>query len=328
MSVGQFLSFAAAIALAAIVPSALLTFGAPFLVWTIVPFAIALAAAVLVGLPAFFVFRRPTNPIWSLVAGFTIGALSFLIFVGVTSRFGGPYDAWQGDIQTVQDGRQTMAGLLMVAGGAAFFGVLGTISGLSFWTTMRLTGAIRPAEPTNGVKVRTGLIAATIALAVVVAVLMSPVIFADRTCHSLPTAGRDRLAADVSIEMAIEQTDWPTLTRQIERFASDNGMSFRNHNVESEEFHFLSLSLCNDAMTVLAMGSDTTYRELGRPSLSLFARDKSTEWKADLRRLIGELERTWPGKVSLEGPGNTPLTLDDLQWPQARLASACDAGEC
>src|SRR5258708_18082499 len=109
-----------------------------------ISFGIALAHAVLLGLPTFLVLRTKNwvNGISTPVAGFIIGAIP----VGVLSwpmRYSDlKSNAWTGPerVQTMLDGVPTLAGWLPDLQGLLFFCAFRAVGGNTFWATLRVSG--------------------------------------------------------------------------------------------------------------------------------------------------------------------------------------------
>jgi len=95
--------------------------------------AVALAHAVVLGLPAYLVLRWFGRTRWwvSLVCGFTVGALPFAIYFSPFDNAAGFSQV--GDKVLVQDGVTTLAGWIDYAESIGGLGLLGMAGGLAAW---------------------------------------------------------------------------------------------------------------------------------------------------------------------------------------------------
>lgn len=111
---------------------------------------ISLGSVVLLGVPA-YLFLRWRNLVrwWSSIAGgFVMAALTVAIGTWplrysefrTSSSFKGVWN--------LIDGVPTAAGWLRYAEGVCFFGILGAVSGLSFWLVLRALGSCHSARTT------------------------------------------------------------------------------------------------------------------------------------------------------------------------------------
>jgi hypothetical protein len=92
----------------------------------------AYPAAVLLGLPAYFIFRQRMRPrlISVVLAGGLIAAAPWPVVELLVSN---PDQAWVGECQTVLDGKTTWCGYLEGMKFLALVFGLGAIGGLAFW---------------------------------------------------------------------------------------------------------------------------------------------------------------------------------------------------
>lgn len=106
-------------------------------------FLIALAHAVLLGLPYFTILKKRNQVRWwtSLIGGFLVGFLPLTLWLVFTFQSGGSSfssgsDSAHGDAM-VADGHLTLADWLGLLSSGAMFGVLGALGGLAAWAVWR-----------------------------------------------------------------------------------------------------------------------------------------------------------------------------------------------
>jgi hypothetical protein len=154
-------------------------------------FIIALAHAIVLGLPLFLFLRSKSRIgiIACALGGFAVGASGPAVLGLLGMLGGGSYNAWTGGRATIVNGVPTLAGWLEFALNVGFTGLIGLAGGLAFWLTMRLSGQI-PVGP-NAEDTPAGFtpaisraIAAT-AISSTCAVLLLPSIIKDNSCHNL-----------------------------------------------------------------------------------------------------------------------------------------------
>lgn len=120
---------------AAVAPTVLVAVPAWSLALTAAVFAVALAHAILLGLPAYLMLRRRWR--LSLVSALFGGFAVALPVVLLAPLAGEPDFASAGGIDTVVDGTRTTYGWLRLIFAATIAGVLGAAGGLAFWAVVR-----------------------------------------------------------------------------------------------------------------------------------------------------------------------------------------------
>ena len=108
-----------------------------------IAFAVTLGHAVLLGLPAAFLFRYEqwTSLIGAMAAGFLIGA-SPIGTLDWPMQPGSGFNASSDGVPTIVDGMPTWAGWLEYLELAGGFGLLGALGALAFWLTLKAGGAL------------------------------------------------------------------------------------------------------------------------------------------------------------------------------------------
>jgi hypothetical protein len=281
-------------------------------------FLVALAHAVALGLPAYFLLRhRNDRLVVAIVLGASIGATPWALFVALTPSVGG-FDSWSSGVQTVKDGMRTTAGwiqhgkiLLTLAG----FGALG---GATFWTSLRISGhAVRSAdfdasshlpESTSGRWRRRSWPA--IVFAGTAAVLAIPAAIEDRTCHIPFRHGANAVAPVLNIDLDAESDEWPALKAVLESASAKYGLSFRDSSRQpSETMITLSLSGCSDSGINVevhelrfARHGFKNFMQTRGTGLVIYALLPGAEWRPVARDLLDRLEKQWPGRVRFLGP--------------------------
>ena len=104
-------------------------------------FVIALAYAIILGLPAYFLAKRFHLTDWwmSVICGFMIGAVPSAIYSWPLSHVNGVSSAWNGKemVDYIINGTPTMAGWLRYIYSFCGMGLLGMLSGFTAWLVWR-----------------------------------------------------------------------------------------------------------------------------------------------------------------------------------------------
>jgi hypothetical protein len=112
-------------------------------------FIVALAHALILGLPLFF-FLRSIHRLGiasCVLAGFLVGAVPFGV-LDLISMFGVQSASTGGTPTTIINGLPTLAGWIEYAYAVSFTGLFGLAGGVTFWVVMRVSGQLA-GEP-NG----------------------------------------------------------------------------------------------------------------------------------------------------------------------------------
>ena len=212
-------------------------------------------------------------------------------------------------VPLVVDGVPTLAGWLDFLQVLAFLGVFGAIAGIVFWSILRASGALAPADNGTDRPHRR----AAIGLGVV-AVLLTGAIFAipdatwgrilrpvDQTCHNV-LRGRDSIAPQVSMDLPIAQEDVPKLMQAMQDFAATHQLQVRDASAPDRWF----LSLCNDQGLTIQLHLLVT--------IGVFERQPGSGWQQTTKELIATIETLWPGKLRFRAPqGGTMPRPKELQ---------------
>ncbi len=307
-----------AVLAAALAPAAVFAAVGGSLSLLTISFGIALAHAVLLGLPTFLVLRTKNwvNGISTPVAGFIIGAIP----VGVLSwpmRYSDlKSNAWTGPerVQTMLDGVPTLAGWLQYLQGLLFFGAFGALGGIAFWATLRVAGQL-PFRRADAEDIsphshrpsvlpwRAFLLGAVPLLAI--AVLAVPAITKDRSCHNMFRDGRTSIAPVVRIDLQIVDEDWPILVERLRTFAEKYEFSLRDDSkVTPDVMRALYLSVCNEQGVNINIAEqrwahnkyENALKERG-VSINIYVQKDETNWRPVARFVADNLETRWPGKL-------------------------------
>lgn len=263
-------------------------------------FLVALAHAVLLGIPCYLVVRARKRFDWWLapVCGFAIGALPFgLLTLGVA----GETEASVDNVAIVIDGVRTLAGWIEYLASVGGAGLLGAAAAFAFAVTVRPTlprqadGEDRSAAPLRWSPwdIVPLLLAALVILACFVWIPRS---LEDRSCHNPMRDGRTSIATQIQADIGIVPADWPALVALVQDFARTNGWSYRDHVQPTGDFIWLDISICNPAGTEFAfqsLGSQTSHNIY----LTVFQPQGGPSWRAPFRGLNRMLSARWPGRI-------------------------------
>ena len=308
---GRWLSRGAAV-LAALLASAL----APALLFApfglanglaLAVFLVALAHALVLGLPLYALAlwkRRPTLP---ALTGFgaLAGALPISAF-GLLTGFDGMNASADG-VPTWVNGVPTAAGLgetIAIGAVLAFFGALG---GMAFWAVLKFTTPDAaplgtrdpPPDPDRRRSWRApaALSAAVLAVAVL---LVGPSALKDRSCH-YPGAFAGAPATVLSLQVGRDQ--WPTVAEELRRFSVEENLSYRDHTeLQPGVVDVLGASLCDPRGLQLSVNqqywfSDPAAGGLEPVIVPIRVAPAGPDWRPLALRLTQRFERRWPGRV-------------------------------
>jgi hypothetical protein len=290
-------------------------------------FGIALAHAVLLGLPLFLLLRwkRRVNAAWSIAGGFLVGMVPGAILTWPWRPGSGSSSSSNG-VPTVVDGVPTLAGWIGYGETLTILGAFGALGGLVFWLTLKLSGALAAGEPVpapgsrRGARATVGLALAAVALAALVFAI--PAIRKDRTCHNMFRDGGSSISPQVNLDLALGFEDWPALTKRFEDFAAAHALSLRDSSrSQPGVVHVLGLSLCNDKGVNIAAHEQRWAAQNFEPlvagsgiSISAYELRPDSGWKDHMRGLVAALKATWPGKVRFrDRDGRVVPMPDDLR---------------
>ncbi len=306
----HFAGFLAAWLLAALVPAAIGSVlfegevGAIYL-----SFLIALGHVLLLAFPIYRYFsaRQRVNAVTCAAMGAAIAAGP----VGLLSllSFGSLQSASTGGIPTVVDGVPTLAGILQHIAMLAAFGAIGAAAGLSFWLTLRLSGAYGrdgvPAprdfvfEPPLMLARRPGMILGAGTAIAALLVVMLPTITKDRSCHNLFRDGRNSIGPELIMELRVDEGELTAIAGVIEALGREHQMSVRQASRPGPTDSAFRMSLCREPglVVVLSHGFPTAVAPM---SISVYISDPSITWHPVARDISTVMQQRWAGafKVS------------------------------
>jgi hypothetical protein len=275
-------------------------------------FAVALAHAVMLGLPIFLYLnaRGRAGFVASIVAGFAIsalpvGLLTFPLWSGTN------FNASTNGVPTVINGVATLAGWLEYLQYLGLFGGLGAIAGVTFWATLRATRDFpnldRMADAGRSRSrafIANGL--AILSLVLTAGAFALPTITKDRTCHNMFRDGRRSVGSQVRIVLEVAGDDWPRLTQLFRDFAAAHELSFRDSSRASPGVvQVLGLSLCNDRGVNIEAIEQIWQHAGSMPArdgvlLGIYELHDGSGWRSLARELVAQLQSTWPQKLAFK----------------------------
>lgn len=318
---------------AAIAPSALVAALSGSL--QILPFVffVALAHALVLGVPLFLLLRRKAwaNGFSATAAGFGIGCLPVGVLTWPLRLAGSGSNSWIGPerIPTVVDGVPTSAGWLAYGELVVQFGGYGALAGLAFWLAIRalarasLGGSGEKTTPTmirgqrKAAPFARQLLVAGIA-AVSIGIIMIPTITKDRSCHNVLRDGRSHIGSQLNIDLQVTDEDWSALTQSLQGFAADHGLAFRNDSeVRPGVVRTLYLSLCNSGVTVATAEqrwAANGYKNLAKGrgvGIAFYQVQENADWQSLARGIVAVLNQQWPGQVQFRGKRGQVVPMPD-----------------
>ena len=167
-------------------------------------FVVALAHAIVLGIPSYLVVRTRGDYAWWIapLCGFLIGALPF----GLLSLIPAAQEASVGKVATVVGGSYTLAGWIEYLSGVAAGGLLGAAGGLAFGLTVRPTLS-RAADKPNWRLLDT--VPVTLAAVAVGMVIWVPYATSDRSCHNPLRDGGNSIASELEANCQLKSPNGP-----------------------------------------------------------------------------------------------------------------------
>lgn len=272
-------------------------------------FAVALAHAVILGLPIFLYLnaRGRAGVVSSIVAGFAIGCLpigllTFPLWLGTN------FNASTNGVPTVVNGVRTLAGWLEYL---QLMGVFGAVAGMTFYATLRATRDFpnRGREPDIGRPRARAFVAnglTGLSLLLTAGALALPTITQDRTCHNMFRDGRTSVGPRVNIVLQISSDDWPRLTQLFRDFSAAHGLSFRDSSRMSPGVvQVLGLSLCNERGVNIVALEQIWHQTVSVPAkdgvtLGIYELHEGSGWQRLARDFIARLQSTWPQRLQFK----------------------------
>jgi hypothetical protein len=293
-------------------------------------FGVALAHAVLLGLPLFLIGRAKAlvNLASCLGGGFLVGASP----IGVLTwpEWGRHYhsNASIDGVPTIVDGVPTAAGWLNYAEGLLQFGAYGALGGFTLWLVLKWLGAPAPTtDPLNGgarplsapISKHRQTVAAAVSVMLAIGIFAIPSITKDRSCHNMFRDGdRTSIGPEENIELQLDEYRWPELRKLLADFGAAHNLSIRDSSeTRPGVVEILGVSLCNDSgINILAVKQHWEPRGLESipPSpegvnISIYELRPGSGWEQVAKDLVSSMSEKWPGKVrAAEGrPGDSTL---------------------
>lgn len=281
-----------------------------------ITFWVALAHAVILGLPTYLFLRVRGSPSWwtAPIGGFAIGCLP----IGLLALVPAADQASTGDVPTIVNGFRTAAGwleyLTLVSGAGALGAVAGLGFGLCVQGTLPKPGATMP--PSRIAKIGEG-VSIGVACTFLVAAITLPSILEDRSCHN-PMRGRSSLGSELSASLSITSIEWPEFVAIVQDFAHRHGWSYRGDVRSSPDFEWLQISVCakegTEFSAIYAKGLPGIMISVSQPQ-------GGSSWKLPYADLYRVLHAKWPTQIKFSGDQGRPIAPPD--W----LSSASEKEE-
>jgi hypothetical protein len=212
----------------------------------------ALADALILGIPLFLIFRsmRPAGAITCALGGFLVGAVPFGALALISMI--GLQSASTGGKATVVNGVPTLAGWIEYAYSVGSIGLMGLVGGLIFWVAMRVSGQLAgwpnrtDAQLSKLGRGSWGVVSAAVVLTG--AVFLLPSVVKDNSCHNLFRDGRTSIGPQINADISLSTEDWPTLTQIFVDFGAIHSLSFRgDEQIRQGTLMWRDLNLCSEA---------------------------------------------------------------------------------
>jgi len=287
-------------------------------------FLVALAHALLLGLPLFLFLRSRIRVglILCLIVGFLVGAAP-LALVGLLAM-SGVHHASTGGTPTIVNGVPTFAGLLELAQLAGWFGALGLAAGFAFWFIMRGFGRFAMEPDANGPdrEVQRAKLwpLASAAFLSTCAVFVLPSIIKDNSCHNLFRDGRSSIAPEVFAHIDLNTEDWPRLVEIFSDFGSAHSLELRtDQNVRNGKLLWRDLNLCSETGVTIDALDQPWLLDVKSPiprgvKLAVYETKPRSEWGALARDLVGKIAASWPERIKFrDGDGGVISEAEALK---------------
>jgi hypothetical protein len=272
-----------------------------------ITFVTALAHAVVLGLPLYFLLRRNnrSNFIACAIGGFAVGAGPFAI-LDLTSMILVQH-ASSGGKETILNGVPTLAGWIEYGSDVGVAGLIGVAGGFSFYVALRSFGPLGGASNetafrSKGLNVRQWSIFATTVL-LVGAMVILPGLAKDDSCHNIFRNGRTSATPEIYADIEIAVDDWPALRKIFSDFGASHSLLFREDKaIRDGKPQWLDLNLCNEAGINIDAVADR-----GNPSVELREIDVSiyfyelgsnANWKLLAPELFEKIIKRWPQETT------------------------------
>ncbi|WP_314950251.1 hypothetical protein [Bradyrhizobium cosmicum] len=274
---------------------------------TMTMFMVAIAHAVLLGLPLFLLVRRMRSHVGiaaCALGGFAVAAIPFGVLALVSML--GVQNAWTDGKPTVVNGVPTLYFWIGYIRTIGLAGLLGLVGGLTFWAAMR-SGTSRRSW---------GVVSAAALLTCGVIIL--PIVVRDRSCHNLFRDGRTSVGPQVYANLKVPAEDWRKLEQTFADFGQTHALSIRgDEQLRNGRSTWRTLDLCNEAGISINVYDEPWLARAHSPRadegmmLSIYSLKPDSDWKPLARHLLNEIETIWPEKTIFRGPSGQILSFED-----------------
>lgn len=274
---------------------------------TMTTFMVAIAHAVLLGLPLFLLVRRMRSHVGIAacsLGGFVVAALPFgvLALVSMLSVQNASTDGKS----TIVNGVPTLFFWIEYIRIIGLTGLLGLVGGLTFWAAMRSGSCRRPWSVVSAAALLT------------FGVFILPVVVRDGSCHNLFRDGRTSVRPQVYANLKVPAEDWRTLEQVFADFRHAHALSIRgDEQLRNGRRTWRTLDLCNEAGISINVYDEPWLAREHSPraddsmKLSIYSLKPDSDWKPLARYLLNELETIWPEKTTFRGPSGQILSFED-----------------
>lgn len=271
-------------------------------------FVVAVAHALLLGLPLFLLVRRVRSHVGMVacvIGGFGVAAIPFSILILIS--LSGVQTASSDGQSTVVDGVPTLAFWVQYVSIVGLTGLLGVASGITFWVAMR---------PSRSNARSWSIICAAVVLTCGIFTL--PVVVRDRSCHNLFRDSRTSVGPQVYADLNVRAEDWKKLEQTFADFGHAHALSLRgDEQIRDGRLTWRGIDLCNDAGISISLYDEPWLARSHSPlaergmRLSVYSLKPGAEWKPLARHLLGEIETAWPQTITFRGPRGQILSFED-----------------
>ena len=298
-----------AVLASAIVPA--LTFGllASSLNSVTLAFFVALAHAIVFGLPAYFFLTRKRKLTWylSICAGYIIGCIVPAI-IFFPYKPGQNYDAFVNNKETIIDGTPTIYGWLDYVMATLSYGLFGVLGGFAFWLTLKIQNTPKSSIKNNLISISPHTIIPLFVLVTSVTISMLPTINRDRSCHNPLRSGGSSISPVLSLDISITDDEWPKMTDFFIQFSQEYDLEFKDSSdFKPDVYMTLYLSICHDSGFNFSTAEQRWARKKFRNSIpdpsvriSVFEFGDDTNLKSIAQHFIIDAKERWPNKVSIQ----------------------------
>jgi hypothetical protein len=289
-------------------------------------FVVALAHALVLGLPLFLILRSMRRQVGAFpcaLGGFLVGAvpIGLLVLRSAVGMSSHESESIGGE-DTVINGVTTLAGWIEHAQSVGFWGLLGIAGGLSFWGAMRVSGQMADtpnqseAQSSRSLAGSWSIVFAAVLLTC--AIFLLPSVVKDNSCHNLFRDRQIGINPQIYAHIKLSPEDWPTLRQIFVDFGAAHSLSFRSdEQIRSGNLLWRDLNLCNESGINIEALDQPWLSQINSPhadrdiNLSVFDLKAGSEWKPPARDLLNRIDMTWPQKTTILGPDGKVITVEE-----------------